>query len=452
VKGELGRDGGLLLDCAREVLIGDRQGRVTPAAGQVPLIRSFYADCKRHRIDVSGAARTVRCDVHKQERHRLKSAFLHQCAYLDIPIFGRLPERYWRSERLHYSGPDLATGTDMHLIAESWAVQWSEAVDDRLVELCDRGPTLARAAESTLWSAIQAGTTDASLASKLLLRSAQMGLVDLFDDALEVVDQALIADTHFEHLVISLGDFVVLHQYRDAVPTRGHQRVARTIAVAFQRACLRLPAIRHTPDSASRDSLDRLQELVRITLSCEAVDLDRVLLVEKLRELVVDAEGQPMIRGAGLGILYSLGAVREGVLVRELDGYLRGSPTRVGQTGAFLEGVFATAKSLVMGSPRLLRAMDQVLRRMEWETFKRILPDLRRAFTQFIPTEIDQISRRVAEEIGLDRVSRSDAPAPEALVRLAAGADRRAAEVLGTWLRDEPIASEETRAEEIGHR
>jgi hypothetical protein len=321
----------------------------------------------------------------------------------------------------------------MHLILETWAVQWSEAVDDRLVEICDRGPTLARAAESTLWSAIQAGTGDASVASKLLLRSAQMRLVDLFEDALEGVEQTLITDRSFGHLVTALGDFVVLHQYRDTVATRGHDRVASTVALAFQRACLRLPLVCRTADADSGEVVDRLQALVRVTLSFEAVTLDRTLLVEKLREMVVHPDGQPLIRGAGLGILYAFGATREGVIVRELDGYLRGSPKRVGQAGAFLEGLFATSKNLMMGSPRLIRAIDQVLRGLEWQTFKRILPDLRRAFTQFIPAEIDQISARVAVEIGLEEARESAEPVSEGLVRAASVADLRAAAVLKAW-------------------
>ena len=262
-----------------------------------------------------------------------------------------------------------------------------------------------------------------------------MMLIDLFEDALGVVDQALISDTSFDHLVTALDDFVVLHQYRDAVATRGHERVANTVEATFRRACLRLPFVRHTADADSGATVDRLQALVRVALSFEAVPLDRGLLVEKLREMVTDPDGQPMIRGAGLGVLYAFGATREDVIVRELDGYLRGSPTRVGQAGAFLEGIFATSKNLMMGSPRLIRAIDQVIRRLEWTSFKRILPDLRRAFTQFIPAEIDQISARVREEIGLEVVAASDAPASDALVRLAGEADRLAADVLDSWLR-----------------
>ena len=87
-----------------------------------------------------------------------------------------------------------------------------------------------------------------------------------------------------------------------------------------------------------------------------------------------------------------------------------------------------------MGSPRLLRAINLVIKELDWETFKILLPDLRRAFTQFIPSEIDHISVRVSEEIGIDEAPSPDAPIPESLSRVGAAADARVVEILKSWL------------------
>ena len=137
---------------------------------------------------------------------------------------------------------------------------------------------------------------------------------------------------------------------------------------------------------------------------------------------------------AGFGILFSFGATREKVVTRELSGYLMGPPERVVQAGAFLEGLFMSSKSIFMGSPRLLRAINQVLAELDWDTFRILLPDLRRAFTQFIPSEIDQISVKVSEEIGLDEAPSPDEPVPEALQRVSAQADARVTALLDQWI------------------
>ncbi|MCS6901444.1 MAG: hypothetical protein RMJ98_17565, partial [Myxococcales bacterium] len=84
-------------------------------------------------------------------------------------------------------------------------------------------------------------------------------------------------------------------------------------------------------------------------------------------------------------------------------------------------------------SPRLLQAISEIIRNLDWATFKILLPDLRRAFTQFIPTEIDQISVKVSEEMGLSQAHSRDEPIPEALARLGAAADDKVARVLADW-------------------
>ena len=63
-----------------------------------------------------------------------------------------------------------------------------------------------------------------------------------------------------------------------------------------------------------------------------------------------------------------------------------------------------------------------------------LLPDLRRAFTQFIPSEIDDISERVSEEIGIDEAPDPNQPVPEGVVRVSAHADERVRKLLEGWV------------------
>jgi len=161
--------------------------------------------------------------------------------------------------------------------------------------------------------------------------------------------------------------------------------------------------------------------------------------VRRLRELVHDTDGHPTIRGAGFGVLFGLGATRDLTIARELESYLLGAPERVLQAGRFFDGVCRTARHVLVGRSRLLAAIHRVLAQLDWETFKRILPDLRRAFTQFIPSELDAISSRVGEHLRLKASAEqggaeSVGDEAERLVEQLAATDRRAATVLVRWL------------------
>jgi hypothetical protein len=237
-------------------------------------------------------------------------------------------------------------------------------------------------------------------------------------------------DSRLESLVKALHDFVMLYGYRDALATAGNVRVLATIRALYHKAAFTLPASGGASGETLKPVLDAVQTLVRITLTFE--DLDRQLLLDQLFAMVKDPGATAVLRGAGYGILFSFGATREKVVARELEGYLRGGPGRVLEAGAFLDGLFLSSKSIFLGSPRLLRSVHAVLRELDWETFKLLLPDLRRAFTQFIPSEIDKISDAVSEEVGLTAPP-AEVPIPAGLVQVTAAADARVAAVLDGW-------------------
>ncbi len=437
IKGDVRARGGKVRAALEKVLVGGRVGRVTTEAGRAPLFKDFYAQAKAHRIDITGEKKTVKCDIHKQVKHRYKSAFLHQCHYLSIPVFAPLEEgRSWfqRSATNHYRGPDIVSGQNLELIIEMWGVQWRETVDDRLLELSDRGASVGHVAATVLREALAAAAGNAAQTTTLLLRSAQMELTDLFDLVLGAVEDAIVQDSSFDHIVGALHDFVVLHSYRDSTATAGQERFLGTINTLFSKSCLLVPGIATAPQDEVAAILGHLQTLVRVALTFEDVELDRQLLVERIQEMVARDGGTAAIRGAGFGILFSFGSTREKVVARELRSYLMGSAEQVVSAGAFLEGLFMTSKSIFMGSPRLIRAINEVLGQLEWDTFKLLLPDLRRAFTQFIPTEIDSISVRVSEEIGIDEAPAPDEPVPESVARVGAAADLRVAAALEGWL------------------
>jgi hypothetical protein len=262
-----------------------------------------------------------------------------------------------------------------------------------------------------------------------------MMLLDAFDEVLTVVEDAISRDASFASLASALHNFVVLHTYRDAVATHGRERLLSTIVTLFNKAVAVLPNIAGASDYDEVQSLlGHLQTLVRVALTFDAVVLDRDLLVGGIHELVARDDGAAVIRGAGFGVLFSFGATREKVVARELDSYLMGSTEKVLQAGEFLDGLFMSSKNIFMGNPRLIRAINNVIKDLDWEVFKTLLPDLRRAFTQFIPSEIDDISLLVSEEIGLDEAPPVDAPIPEALFAAGRATDTKIAGLLQEWL------------------
>ena len=206
-----------------------------------------------------------------------------------------------------------------------------------------------------------------------------------------------------------------------------------TIGAVYQKAVRVLPGVASVDADALPPVLERLLTLTRIAVTFEAGAFDRGLLIEALDRIAADDESSAALRGAAFGILHGFGAVRERRVAEALSGYLRGSEARLTMAGGFLDGLFQASRSVFLQSPRLLRAIDEAVAGLDWETFKVLLPDLRRAFTRFIPSEIGRISSRVAGEIGWVAQVDHDAPVPDALARVGAALDARVAGALAGW-------------------
>lgn len=395
VKGDRRTAGPEVDRAVTRALRGDALGRVADGAGQPPLLQDFYAEAKLHRLDVTGVERTVRCDIHKQPKHRHKSAFLHRCRVLDVPCFGVLDDTDGPVK-----GPDWASLEPQTLTTETWAFAWSEEVDDRLVEISDRGTSIADAATSLLHETLRSAGTDVAGVAKATSAIAQVQATALLPTALDALLAAGAVDDRFDHLVDALEQTFLLAGHLRALGRRSEEdRIAEAAEALFTRACLTLPQVRHVPDEDVTDAVVRLQSLVRLGVSppVDGTTLDRGLLVDRLGVVGADGTAQPMVRGAGQGLLHTFAAVSEREVVRGLQAYLQGPTDQVQQGGAFLEGVLRVARSSFIHSTRLLGAVDEALQRLDEDAFRQVLPDFRRAFAVFIPAEIAMLGERVVD-------------------------------------------------------
>lgn len=429
VKGDAANAGALLEPIVRRVLVGGRVGSVSAVAGEVPLIGAFYEEAKRNRIDVSGAHKVVRCDLGKQVAHRAKSAFLHKADFLELPMFASVDKN--RRRDVHFRGPDPIAGTDLHLITETWGIRWTEGVDALLIELADRGSTLSDVAGSLLRERLTASREDAGEAGALVLMAARMMLGHLLHEALDTLEAALAVDTRFLNLTRAIVQLQLLYELRQGLATHRVDRVLDVIEATWNAAVLQIPTLATTPAEDAPDVVDGLQDLVRLAVAFDPRPLDTDLLVRRLEQLLAQREVTPLLRGAAVGVLHGLAHRTEAAVADELSAIARGSGAA--EAGAFLEGLFVAGKGVLLGGQRLLLAIDAVFQQLDWDTFQRLVPDLRRAFTQFIPSELDALGARVATLAGLDATEDLDTPVPTGLRAVVTGCDAAATDALAAW-------------------
>jgi hypothetical protein len=107
---------------------------------------------------------------------------------------------------------------------------------------------------------------------------------------------------------------------------------------------------------------------------------------------------------------------------------------------SFIAGVFLVGRDSLFADPAIIKEIDQVVSRMDAETFIAVLPNFRQAFTSFLPSETDRLGRMVAElyssfgEVGIspNDIVHDELVTKEELI-LGMSLDKMAGEAMKKW-------------------
>jgi hypothetical protein len=138
-------------------------------------------------------------------------------------------------------------------------------------------------------------------------------------------------------------------------------------------------------------ALTRLREVV---LSAAGSQLDASLYWQMIERLAADHD-EPIIRGTGVGLLYSAGRIASCDLAMLIKGQFMGAREPQRAVG-FLRGLLHASREAAWQLAELLQALDTLLASWEETTFIEALPELRLAFAELTPRETDRVGETVA--------------------------------------------------------
>ena len=427
VKGEASLAGCEPLRLLREINTGNRVGGLCRSDLVPPLVQDFARQCKKYRLRQDSADRqAVTLEVFTKGLHRAESRFLHQTIFLDCG--------YARRDK----GPDLLHGTGRNLIREHWSCQWSAVVETALVERAILGSTVAEAAGQLLRRRL----TDAAQAAEgasLLVQGFLMGIGDIADAMARRVDELLITDGDFSSLCNACAALSCLEAWQSQYDEVGSYDYPAMLRRCFTRILQMLPSMNSVDDRGAERVQHSCQLLYEITGRMSFSPL-RPALLEALEELVRQQPIHPALHGTALGLLYGGTPEKRDLAVRTAAGYLRGTRDQKLQAAAFLQGLFLTARDLLLTDAIQLEAVDELLCGLSDEDFMLLLPQLRLAFSYFTPTEAARIGRQAARLHGADHMAQGEAAATPEEYTLWESVDAWAAERLEPW--SDPLNTE----------
>jgi hypothetical protein len=366
-------------------LSGSRVGRLHPKTPAPPLVHDVTAELERLGLDHTGTVTLHLPAPGDLERSRT----LHRLRVLRIPGY------------LRESGP--AGGLDP-VDAEEWTLRVEARRTAALIEAGAHGATLAEAAATVL----EEGTAQADGVAALavvLFDTVLCGLTGTADRLIGQIAAELTAapGAHGADLG-AFGDVltIALGLWRhDRIYRLSHSpALARVIAASAGRV-LWLAQSATGPDTAAEPSrLRALAALRDAVLHAESVlETDRGSVTEAASRLAAAGQAPPDLRGAALGLLWSLGETVDAV--RALPG---GIPPKL--LGDWLSGLFALAREQA-GGAEMVAVLDRLVTEMAEVEFLAALPALRMAFAYFPPREREAVAQQLLERRGLQGSARA---------------------------------------------
>ncbi len=400
VKGEVSTEGLALLAMVREVLAGDRVGRVPRAAGVPPIVADFQREADRLRLKTDSIERRqLTLDLYRKQSHREISRMFHRLDLLHVPFAHFL------------SGPDFASGQGLDLMQEHWHVGWTPATESGLISASFFGTTIAEAAACKLRGEIvrladegQGRNTLAAVAT--LVRACRLGLHQFSTELSRLIDEHIAEDPSLPSVVAGLAQLDLLTRSREPLEASHLTTLPALMTAAFHRACRLIDNIATCPDEAADETVNALRTIREIVLelresegaSTSLGNTPARLFHAALARVIVSPpdKAQAAVVGASLGILFVDGQCDENQLLGVAIGFLNGTQEPRKSCG-ILRGLLATAREIAWQLTEFLEAVDAQFADWDEDAFLESLPELRLAFSDLTPRETSQVADRVAQ-------------------------------------------------------
>lgn len=378
--------------------IGTAIGFLPEGVSRTSVQEDFYRQLKQLRLERFRAAELQQLDLDLREKLNVKtqeaalldlrrSFFLHRLRVLSIH-FGRL----------------LPSRQDKANWGEYWELRWTPEIEIEVVESALLGDTIQDAASFALKERGEQATS-ISEAAAIFQDAFLCGMPAAAAHALTVlqalsVDAAALSDVAATaerlSLVVRYGD---LRRF-DAAP------VVPLIKQLYLRACLTLEDACICDAKAAKAVTEAMDRLNSLPLNHDFLDNGAWIA---LLERVSDRDDlNTRCSGFAMAILLERGVADEELLARELSRRLSpGVPAELG--AGWFEGLASKNRYALITRLSLWRYLSGYLESLDETAFRRALVFLRRAFSDFSPSEKSDIAENLGEIWGLNAQQTAEA-------------------------------------------
>jgi hypothetical protein len=362
---------------ADALVVGDRLGAVPAAVPTVPRQRDVEQAQKRLRLKPESLEKTLDLDLRNAtdlERSRL----LHRLGLLDVP-WGEV-EQVGRSSR----------GT----FHEVWTVQWQPEFALRLIEASQWGQTVVQAATARVVDRCARAETLAELSS-LVDRVLLADLVAAVGSVTRALEDRAALTGDAQQLLEALPPLANVFRYGNVRQTDAAM-VAHVLDGLIVRASIGLPLATAARDDAAAGALRRALLAAHSAVGLRDGAEQTAAWQRALDQLASMSTAHELLQGVATRLLLDAGVWTGDRTAVALSLHLSAG-AEPAKAAAWLDGFLNRNAVVLLHDATVWRLVNAWLAGLTDEHFVRVLPLVRRSFSQFAPGERRDLGQRARQ-------------------------------------------------------
>ncbi len=300
-------------------------------------------------------------------------------------------------------GADLINRRDRNRIREVWSYSFSSNTLAALVDKSMLGGTVEEAAKIQLFRQFEKSRTGRE-AARLMTQGFLMGFLEEQSRMEEHLKDILAEDGDFFSLTEGLSMLKMLYQLQELYQVEAAPKLKEMIESCFYKIIQLLPSMSGVKEQQQQSCMESCLSLYQITKHKE-FEYFRQPLLESFTRLLGKKDINPGLEGAALGLLYGDDSKYDKQIKEAAAGYLQGTENMQMDSGAFLRGLFYTARDYVFVCDDFIYMIDELLGKLSADAFMKLLPEFRQAFGYFTPLEINRLAEKAALLHGVKKKS-----------------------------------------------
>lgn len=385
------------------LLTGIEMGCVDEKAGVPPIVTDFLQQCKKFRIQTNTSLKKqTKLDIYNKAEHLEKSRFFRQMQFLDTGFC-----TYLKSQQDNGN-------TGRILLRESWEYRFAPAVQAALINVSAYGGTLRQASLSLISRKIKEEHHTAKSLSGLLLSAEQMGLDEVYEELSHILLAVIGEDMDFISVVECVENLNLIRGTAEERRDRGETQaeteektfllteektLENIISLSLNRSFTLFYTVIQVQTEEEEAVCQKIKYLYQYFIDKNS-DLEELFL-SCLESACQEEDSNSALSGVSAGVLVKKDRMKMEEVFPKFEACIKGTEASKKSAVSFLKGFFMTAKDIIFVDDMLLVLLDEILKETDGDLFLELLPELRLAFTYFLPFETDKIAKRVAELYGV---------------------------------------------------